>query len=98
MSLGQIEETVKTLDRRSRAEAHMHGGRHCAPWAEAAGFTPGVWKWKDDERAQLRAELDAAYFPPLPPSRDDVQYVLGNLPGNRQRRHPRPAAKEIPAG
>ena len=32
------------------------------PLAEAAGFAQGVHKWDEAERAQLRAELDAAYF------------------------------------
>jgi len=49
--------------------------------AEAARFTPGVWKWKDDERAQLRAELDAAYFHLYRLSRDDVEYILGTFQG-----------------
>jgi hypothetical protein len=51
------------------------------PLAEAAGFTPGVWKWKEDERAQLRAELDAAYFHLYQLSREDVEYILGTFQG-----------------
>ena len=51
------------------------------PLATAAGFIPGVWKWKEAERAQLRAELDAAYFHLYRLSRDDVQYVLGTFQG-----------------
>jgi hypothetical protein len=51
------------------------------PLAEAAGFAPGVWKWKEDERAQLRAELDAAYFHLYQLSREEVQYVLGTFQG-----------------
>lgn len=51
------------------------------PLAEAAGFAHGVWKWKEDERAQLRAELDAAYFHLYQLSRDDVEYILGTFQG-----------------
>ena len=49
------------------------------PLAEAAGFAPGVWKWKEDERAHLRAELDAAYFRLYQLSRPDVEYILGTF-------------------
>ena len=51
------------------------------PLAKAAGFAPGVWKWKEDERAALRAELDAAYFHLYHLNRDEVQYVLGTFQG-----------------
>lgn len=51
------------------------------PLAEAAGFKPGVWKWKQDERATLRAELDAAYFHLYGISRDDVSYILSTFQG-----------------
>jgi len=51
------------------------------PLAQAAGFAPGVWKWKEDERALLRAELDAAYFHLYQLSREDVQYILGTFQG-----------------
>jgi hypothetical protein len=51
------------------------------PLAEAAGFAPGVWKWKEDERAKLRAELDAAYFHLYKISREDVEYILGTFQG-----------------
>ncbi len=36
------------------------------PLAKAAGFAPGVWKWKDDERATLR-RTGRRLFPPLWP-------------------------------
>jgi hypothetical protein len=51
------------------------------PLAEAANFVPGVWKWKEAERAQLRAELDAAYFHLYGLSREDVEYILGTFQG-----------------
>jgi hypothetical protein len=51
------------------------------PLAKAAAFAPGVWKWKESERAQLRAELDAAYFHLYQLGREDVEYVLGTFQG-----------------
>ncbi|MFI5377689.1 MAG: hypothetical protein ACHRHE_00165, partial [Tepidisphaerales bacterium] len=51
------------------------------PLAEAAEFPEKIHKWKDDERAKLRAELDAAYFILYGINRDDVEYILGTFPG-----------------
>jgi hypothetical protein len=51
------------------------------PLAEAAGFEEGVHKWKEAERAQLRAELDAAYFHLYQIGRDDVSYILSTFQG-----------------
>lgn len=55
------------------------------PLAEAAGFAPRVHKWKPDERARLRAELDAAYFHLYGVGRDDVEYILSTFTGVRRR-------------
>ncbi len=52
-----------------------------SPLAKAAGFSPVVWKWKDDERLRLRSELDAAYFHLYQLGRDDVAYVLSTFQG-----------------
>jgi hypothetical protein len=46
------------------------------PLAAAGGFKPGIWKWKETERTQLRAELDAAYFHLYQLSREEVEYIL----------------------
>jgi hypothetical protein len=51
------------------------------PLAEAAGFSPPVHRWDPAERAQLLAELDAAYFLLYGISRDDAEYVLGTFSG-----------------
>ncbi|HZK80448.1 MAG TPA: DNA methyltransferase [Humisphaera sp.] len=51
------------------------------PLAEAAGFEEGVHKWKDGERAELRAELDAAYFHLYGIDREDAEYVLSTFQG-----------------
>jgi hypothetical protein len=60
------------------------------PLADAAGFTAGSFKneyggrlnkWDPDERAQLMAELDAAYFHLYGISRDDAQYILSTFSG-----------------
>ncbi len=51
------------------------------PLADAAGFKEKVHKWKESERAELRAELDAAYFHLYGISRDDAQYILSTFSG-----------------
>jgi hypothetical protein len=51
------------------------------PLAEAAGFKEGVHKWKESERAELRAELDAAYFHLYGLNRDDAAYILSTFQG-----------------
>ena len=51
------------------------------PLAKAAGFHPPVHKWKDDEREQLQAELDAAYFLLYGIGRDDAAYILSTFQG-----------------
>lgn len=53
------------------------------PLAAAAGFKPGVVKWKDEERHELRAELDAAYFRLYGIGDDDIEYILGTFQGVR---------------
>ncbi len=51
------------------------------PLAKAAGFKPGVHKWKDTERRKLMAELDAAFFHLYSIGRDDVSYILSTFSG-----------------
>lgn len=60
------------------------------PLAEACGFTGGSFKaeyggklnkWDPAERAQLLAELDAAYFILYGIDRDDVAYILSTFSG-----------------
>lgn len=51
------------------------------PLAEAAGFRPGIHKWNEAERAQLRAEIDAAYFILYGFDRDEVNFVLDQFQG-----------------
>jgi hypothetical protein len=50
------------------------------PLAKACAFKgsrgDGVHIWKEQERAELRAELDAAYFILYGLERDDVEYIL----------------------
>jgi hypothetical protein len=54
------------------------------PLAEAAKFKPPVHKWDPGERAQLQAELDAAFFLLYGIRRDDVEYVLSTFSGIRR--------------
>jgi hypothetical protein len=49
------------------------------PLAEAAGLSPPVHKWNSDERAQILAELDAAFFHLYGLSREEMEYVLGTF-------------------
>jgi hypothetical protein len=51
------------------------------PLAEAAGFKEGVHRWDEADRAQLRAELDAAYFHLYGLDREEVDYVLDQFNG-----------------
>jgi hypothetical protein len=53
------------------------------PLAEAARFKEGVHKWKEDDRAELMAELDAAYFLLYGIKREDVEYILSTFSGAR---------------
>lgn len=51
------------------------------PLAQACDFNPPghVWKWKEAERAALRAELDAAYFHLYGMDRAEVEYILSTF-------------------
>jgi hypothetical protein len=53
------------------------------PLAKACGFKgsrgDGVHIWKDAERAEIRAELDAAYFHLYGIQRDDAEYILSTF-------------------
>ncbi|MCC7351044.1 MAG: N-6 DNA methylase [Phycisphaerales bacterium] len=51
------------------------------PLAKAAGFEPGIVKWKEEERGRIRAELDAAYFRLYGIDEDDIEYILGTFQG-----------------
>jgi hypothetical protein len=51
------------------------------PLAEAARFKPLVYSWDPTERAQLMAELDAAFFLLYGIERDDVEYILSTFNG-----------------
>jgi hypothetical protein len=49
--------------------------------AEAAGFDPPVQKWQPAERAELTAELDAAFFHLYGLTRTETEYVLSTFSG-----------------
>jgi hypothetical protein len=51
------------------------------PLAEAAGLEPPVHPWKPTERADLMAQLDAAYFILYGIERDDVEHILSTFTG-----------------
>ena len=65
------------------------------PLAEACDFTSGSFqseyggrlnKWDEAERAELRAELDAAFFHLYGIGRDDVEYILSTFKGIHDQR------------
>ena len=56
------------------------------PLAKAAGFIPPVHKWNPAERADLMAELDAAYFLLYEIDRDDVEYILSTFASIEKKR------------
>ncbi len=68
------------------------------PLAAACGFKgsrgDGVHIWKEAERAELRAELDAAYFHLYGIARDDAEYILttfsntGFVPDDKEKSQP----------
>jgi len=58
------------------------------PLAEAAGFDPPVHKWNDVERAELLAELDAAFFLLYGIDRTEVDYMLGTFSGMKGGERP----------
>ncbi len=51
------------------------------PLAEAAGLDPPVHRWNPRERAELLAELDAAFFLLYGIEREDVEHVLSTFQG-----------------
>ncbi len=60
------------------------------PFAEAAGFDPPLHRWDTDERGELLAELDAAFFHLYGINRVDVEYILGTFAGLRSEESPLP--------
>jgi N-6 DNA Methylase len=53
------------------------------PFAAAAGFDPPVHRWDDEERGELLAELDAAFFVLYGIGREDIEYILSSFAGLR---------------
>jgi len=62
------------------------------PFAAAADLDPPIHKWNQAERAELMADLDAAYFLLYGMGRDDVQYVLSTFQGTERREELFPGA------
>ncbi len=54
------------------------------PLAAAADFDLPVCKWNPGERAELTAELDAAFFHLYGIDREDAEYILGTFSGNKR--------------
>ncbi|MBI1831850.1 MAG: N-6 DNA methylase [Planctomycetes bacterium] len=62
------------------------------PLAQAAGFDPPVHKWKPQERIEIMAELDAAFFHLYGINRADAEYILSTFSGLRVGADDTPAA------
>lgn len=54
------------------------------PLAKACGFSPTIHKWNQRERAELIAELDAAFFLLYGIDRKDIEYILSTFAGVRK--------------
>ena len=74
------------------------------PLADACQFTGGSFqaeyggrlnKWDEAERAELMAELDAAFFHLYGIARDDVEYILSTFKGIHDRQPLLPGAASI---
>jgi len=59
-----------------------HAGAEPPPWAEIApdGFPYPPFKWDEERRARLRAELDAIYAHLYGLSREELDYILETFP------------------
>jgi hypothetical protein len=49
-------------------------------FGEGCGYKGLPFKWEEEERFQLRCELDAAYFHLYQIERNDVDYILETFP------------------
>jgi hypothetical protein len=58
------------------------------PVAEAAGLHPSIHPWNDRERAEIMAELDAAFFVLYGIERPHVEYILTTFSGLRATNEP----------
>jgi len=58
------------------------------PLARACKHKPAVHKWNPDERAQMTADLDAAYFHLYGIEREDLIYILTTFQGTRAQGAP----------
>jgi hypothetical protein len=67
------------------------------PFAQAAGFDPPVHRWDVEQRAELSAELDAAFFLLYGIARADVEYILGTFAGLRSEESSLPGYRSTTA-
>jgi len=67
------------------------------PFAAVAGFDPPVHRWDAEERAELLAELNAAFFVLYGIGREDVEYILGTFAGLRSEESELPGVRSTTA-
>jgi hypothetical protein len=54
----------------------LRDGHSIAPFARDLGYDGPPFRWDEDRRAHLRAELDAFYARAYGLSRDELRYIL----------------------
>jgi hypothetical protein len=63
-----------------RALELTYTGHEMAPFARDLGDTGAPFRWDNQRRAVIRAELDALFFHLYDIDREDVSYILGTFP------------------
>ncbi|MEU5714514.1 DNA methyltransferase [Streptomyces sp. NPDC020403] len=58
----------------------VYTSKDMTPFARDIGDTRGPFRWEDDRRVVIRAELDALFFHLYGINRDDVAYILDTFP------------------
>lgn len=59
--------------------------RDMAPYVRELGYEGSPFRWDEQRRATLRAELDAAFFRIYGVKRDDVDYIMETFPVVKRR-------------
>jgi len=86
-SEGTLRQAIVRQWEENAAETGGHVGAQPPPWAESApdGFPYPPFKWDEERRARLRAELDAIYARLYGLTRDELDYILDTFPIVRRK-------------
>ncbi|MEV1328540.1 DNA methyltransferase [Micromonospora costi] len=93
-------ESVRVHDQfvRARVLELAYTAHDMAPFARDLGDEGAPFRWDEDRRAVIRAELDALFFHLYGTSRDDVDYIMETFPIVKRRdeaKHGRYRTKEL---